>query len=138
MMVGNGFHEVRNQTNQKMLEVLRGYQQAGILLIFTEETGLSDSDLLATAWNTYHAGFRYVHEMSGQGLRPAWDSKRRKVWSWRRCARLAGYTVLDRYTVATRTIFPTRKPHRKNPSISVTYFCVPESVMSQVEVPGRN
>jgi len=138
MMVGNGFHEVRNQTNQIMLEVLRGYQQAGILLIFTEETGLSDGDLLATAWNTYHAGFRYVHEMSGQGLRPAWDSKRRKVWSWRRCARRAGYTVLDRYTVATRTIFPTRKPHRKNPSISVTYFCVPESVMSQVEVPGRN
>lgn len=130
MMVGNGFHEIRDQTNQKMLNVLKGYQQAGILLIFTEETGLSDEDLLETAWNTYHAGFRYVHEMSGQGLRPSWDREKcREVWSWRKCARLAGYTVLDRYTVATRTIFPTRKPHRKNPSISVTYFCVPGTVM---------
>lgn len=133
MVVGNGFHEIRDQTNRKMLQVLKGYQEAGILLIFTEETGLSDEDLLATAWNTYHAGFRYVHEMSGQGLRPSWDRARmRKVWSWRKCARRAGYTVLDAYTSATRTIFPTRKPHRRNPSISVTYFCVPEIVMERL------
>lgn len=132
MMVGNGFHEIRDQTNQKMLQVLKDYQQAGIVLIFTEETGLADDDLLATAWNTYHAGFRYVHEMSGQGLRPSWDNeKRRKVWSWRKCARRAGYTVLDSFTTATRTIFPTKKPHRKNPSISVTYFCVPQALMEE-------
>ena len=42
-------------------------------LLFTEETGLADDDLRATAWKTYHVGFRWVRETSGQGLRPAWD-----------------------------------------------------------------
>ena len=132
MMVGNGFHEIRRQTNHKMYEVFKGYREAGILLIFTEETGLTDADLRSTAWNTYHAGFRYVHEMSGQGLRPSWDLERlQKVWSWRRCAEEAGYKILPRYTRGTRPIYPIRKKGRHNPSISTTYFCVPEGIMNQ-------
>jgi len=71
LMVGNGFHEVRGQTDERMVEVFRGYEEAGLLLLFTEESALSVDDLLETAWNTYHAGFKYVHERSGQGLRPA-------------------------------------------------------------------
>lgn len=139
MMVGNGFHEIRNQTNEKMLEVFRGYCEAGIVLIFTEETALSDQDLLNTAWNTYHAGFRYVHDMSGQGLRPSWESEAaQRVWSWRKCARLAGYHVVDQYTTHTRTIYPTREPGRKNPSISVTYFCVPNRLADQLNLPGES
>ncbi len=34
MMVGNGFHEIREQTNSKMIRVFQTYQEAGILLIF--------------------------------------------------------------------------------------------------------
>jgi len=126
MMVGNGFHEVRDQTNEKMLSTFRAYREAGILLIFTEETGLSDDDLIRTAWNTYHAGFRYVHEMSGQGLRPAKtvDSGEGR-WSWARCAAEAGYSVQNRFSHRTRTIYPFSKRRKGNPSISVTYFCVP-------------
>ena len=71
MLVGNGFHEVRSQTDDGMVDVFRGYHEAGIILLFTEENALSIDDLRATAFNTYHAGFRYVHDKSGQGLRPA-------------------------------------------------------------------
>ena len=56
-----------------MIQVFKQYCDAGIVLIFTEESGLSDEDLLATGWNTYHSGLRYVHELSGQGLRLAVD-----------------------------------------------------------------
>lgn len=134
MVVGNGFHEVRDQSDEKMVEVFQGYAEAGILLIFTEETGLSDSDLLNTAWNTYHAGFRHVHEMSGQGLRPSWRNHEGGLMSWSECACRAGYRVLDRYTSSTRTIYPFRKGKRKNPAISVTYFCVPQTLCDTYNV----
>jgi hypothetical protein len=126
MVVGNGFHEVRSQTNESMTEVFKGYCDAKILLIFTEESGLADSDLLETAWNTYHAGFRYVHELSGQGLRPSLDKAEHVRFSWKKCAELAGYDVLQNYTSRTRTIFPHPKKNGYNPAISVTYFCVPK------------
>ena len=126
LMVGNGFHEIRNQTNEKMIEVFSAYQEAGYLLIFTEESALSDEALLQTAWNTYHAGFRYVHELSGQGLRPARGSGvRSERWSWRRCASLGGYLVLEEYSFGTRTIYPYNRPQNLNPSISETFFCIP-------------
>ncbi|MFT7588881.1 MAG: hypothetical protein ACI959_001094 [Limisphaerales bacterium] len=126
MVVGNGFHEIRNQTNEKMIEVFRGYSKAGFVLIFTEETALEDDDLRNTAWNTYHAGFRYVHEISGQGLRPTISSSKSTRLGWRECAELGGYTVLDEYTYRSRTIYPHPIEGKGNPSISVTYFCVPE------------
>jgi len=138
MIVGNGFHEVRDQTNEKMLEVFKDYCKAGILILFTEETGLTDVDLRATAWNTYHAGFRHVHEMSGQGLRPSWDSHYLKnIWSWRRCAEEAGYDVLDQYTRGARPIYPIEKKGRENPTISVTYFCVPRELAAKLDIPGQ-
>ena len=125
MMVGNGFHEVRQQNNDKMVEIFRGYCQAGIILLFTEESGLSNQDLLETAWNTYHASFRYVHEISGQGLRPSIDKDDNDIYSWHKCASLAGYAVLAEYCSKTRSIFPHPKKDGYNPSISVNYFCVP-------------
>ncbi len=126
LMVGNGFHEIRQQTNEKMIEVFRQYQEAGYVLIFTEESALNDEALIHTAWNTYHAGFRYVHELSGQGLRPARGTgQRSERWSWRRCASLGGYVVLDEYSHRTRTIYPYPRPQNKNPSISETLFCIP-------------
>lgn len=135
MIVGNGFHEIREQTNEKMTGALRGYAEAGMVLIFTEETGLADEDLRATAWNTYHAGFRWVHETSGQGLRPSWDQELgRSLWSWRTCAEQAGYRILDRYTRGTRRIFPIPRPERDNPAISVTYFCVPETLAQTLQL----
>ena len=135
MMVGNGFHEIREQTNEKMVDVFRAYEQAHYLLIFTEESALHDEALIRTAWNTYHAGFRYVHEMSGQGLRPAVERERSGGrWSWRKCAERAGYHVLEEYIYRSRTIYPYRRPTHKNPSISVTYFCVPNVLANELGV----
>jgi hypothetical protein len=129
MMVGNGFHEIRQQTNERMVEVFKKYQEAGIVLVFTEESALNDEDLLHTAWNTYHAGFRYVHQISGQGLRPAIDRGHKSVlWSWRKCIRKSGYHLLEEYSYRSRSIYPLRGSREENPSISVTYFSVPEIV----------
>jgi hypothetical protein len=128
MFVGNGFHEVRSQTNQKIVDVFRQYCDAGILVIFTEESALSDYDLGRTGWNTYHAGFRYVHELSGQGLRPVFGTDRFGRHSWRICAALGGYAVLSKYCEHTRTIYPFPKKGGYNPPISMTYFCVPDAL----------
>jgi hypothetical protein len=128
MFVGNGFHEVRSQTNQKIVEVFRKYCDAGIIVIFTEESALSDHDLLHTGWNTYHAGFRYVHELSGQGLRPVFGTDRDGRHSWKICAALGGFAVLSKYCAHTRTIYPFPKYGGYNPPISMTYFCVPASL----------
>lgn len=135
MMVGNGFHEVRGQTNERMIEVFQHYEQAGVVLVFTEESALSDADLLGTAWNTYHAGFRYVHEMSGQSLRPAiqdpYDPAR---LSWRACAERGGYARLEKWSTRTRTIFPFPREDGRNPSISVSHFCVPRRIAERLGV----
>ncbi len=128
MFVGNGFHEVRSQTNQKIVDVFRQYCEAGILVIFTEESALSDYDLAHTGWNTYHAGFRYVHELSGQGLRPVFGTDRFGRHSWKICAALGGYAVLSKYCAHTRTIYPFPKKGGYNPPISMTYFCVPDAL----------
>jgi hypothetical protein len=125
MFVGNGFHEIRGQTNEKITDVFRQYCDAGILVVFTEESALSDHDLLSTGWNTYHAGFRYVHELSGQGLRPVYGTDKYGRHSWRICASLGGYAVLTKYCAHTRTIYPFPRKGGYNPPISMTYFCVP-------------
>jgi hypothetical protein len=134
MLVGNGFHEVRGQTDEGMVDVFRGYERAGVLLLFTEENALSVDDLRATAWNTYHAGFKYVHEKSGQGLRPAESSPRparlgkpmRAPWS--ECAARAGYIRADAYCTRTRTVYPHPPKSGYNPSISMNHFFVPGDI----------
>ncbi len=139
MMVGNGFHEVRGVDDPGMVEVFRAYHDAGILLVFTEASALSGQDLLRTAWNTYHAGFRYVHAKSGQGLRPAdaapgAPGRRRMPSSWQACAEAAGYVRPERWCTRSRTIYPTTPADRPNPSISVTHFCVPGPLASRLGV----
>jgi hypothetical protein len=142
MLVGNGFHEIRNQTDDGMVEVFRAYHDAGIVLLFTEESALSIDDLRATAFNTYHAGFRYVHDKSGQGLRPAEPHQRpprvghplRAAWS--ECARRAGYARLGAYSTRTRTIYPTTPPGGHNPSISVNHFFVPGPIVASLQAPA--
>jgi hypothetical protein len=137
MLVGNGFHEVRDQTDERMVEVFRGYQEAGILLLFTEENALSVDDLRATAWNTYHAGFKYLHEKSGQGLRPA-DPRppvrlgRSLRAAWSACAQDAGYRRAEAYCSRTRTIYPYTPPSGHNPSISVSHMFVPGRIADRV------
>jgi hypothetical protein len=134
MIVGNGFHEVRGQTNDAMVEVFKGYCDAGIILLFTEESGLMDEDLLSTGWNTYHAGFRYVHAISGQGLRPSLDKSSNSLYSWSKCASLGGYDVLADYTTRTRTIYPHPRKDGYNPAISVNYFCVPKALTKKLGI----
>ncbi len=127
MMVGNGFHEVRDQTNEKMAAVFKAYRDAGIILIFTEETGLTDEQIREAAYNTYHAGFRWVHRTSGQGLRPSFAPDG-DIRSWFESATSGDYDVLMDYTRGTRSIYPYAAPKEDNPSISVTYFCVPKGL----------
>ena len=138
MLVGNGFHEVRKQTDDSMVEVFRGYHDAGVILLFTEENALSIDDLRATAWNTYHAGFKYVHEKSGQGLRPAESSPkpvrlgRPMLAAWSECAQRAGYTRASAFSTRTRKIYPTTPRSGFNPSISVNHFFVPAPIAKQL------
>ncbi len=140
MLVGNGFHEVRGQTDEGMAEVFRGYHDAGIVLAFTEESALSVDDPRATAFNTYHAGFRYVHDKSGQSLRPAEPTGRpprigralRAAWS--ECAVRAGYVRLPAYSGRTRTIYPTTPARGINPAISVSHFVVPRSIAEKLGI----
>lgn len=134
MLVGNGFHEVRGQTDDAMVEVFRGYHDAGFVLLFTEENALSIDDLRATAFNTYHAGFRYVHDKSGQGLRPAVPTPERPRLghplraAWSECALRAGYVRADAYCTRTRTVYPYTPKSGHNPSISVNHFFVPRPI----------
>lgn len=132
MFVGNGFHEIRGHNNEKIISVFQDYCNAGILIVFTEESALSDQDLLATGWNTYHAGFRYVHELSGQGLRPVYGTDKSGRHSWKICASLGGYAVLSKYSARTRTIYPYPRKGGYNPPISMTYFCVPADMARRI------
>lgn len=139
MIVGNGFHEVRGQTDERMIEVFRGYCEAGVVLLFTEESALRVDDLLSTAWNTYHAGFKYVHEKSGQGLRPAEPTEPSRFGrplqkSWRECAERAGYVRLDKYSSRSRTVHPLAPRPRTNPSISANHFCVPADLATGLKM----
>ena len=139
MVVGNGFHEVREQTDESIAGVFKGYHDAGIIIVFTEESALMDEDLIETAWNTYHAGFRYVHERSGQVLRPAENfpeiqSEGFLRSSWAHCAEQAGYLRLREYCSRSRTIFPYRPKNGRNPAISVNHFLVPRSVAKDLGI----
>jgi hypothetical protein len=133
MIVGNGFHEVRGQTDARMTQVFAGYERAGIVLLFTEESALAIDDLVETAWNTYHAGFRYVHERSGQGLRsatarPPLPLEGARPASWTECAERAGYVRLERYCRRGRTVYPYPPPGGHNPAISVNHFFAPQRI----------
>jgi hypothetical protein len=139
MIVGNGFHEVREQTDERMTAVLAGYERAGIVLLFTEETALAIEDLLATAWNTYHAGFKYVHERSGQALRPAVPRppsalEGKLPMSWSECAERAGYVRAEAWSRRSRTVYPYTPVSGHNPSISVNHFFVPARIARELEI----
>lgn len=129
MMVGNGFHEVRDAHDARIIEVFRAYADAGIVLFFTEETALSIADQQATAWNTYHPAFRYVHEKSGQGLRPSVNRVTAPhdplPMSWTDAAEAGGYRRADAYCTPGRTIYPCPPPDGHNPSTYVNYVFVP-------------
>ena len=139
MMVGNGFHEVRDPSDETMEAIFASYCRAGIVLLFTEETGLAVEDLLATAWNTYHAGFKYVHERSGQGLRPALPRppsglSGKLPASWTECAERAGYVSVPSSTSKSRTVYPYPPPSGHNPAISVLHVFVPQALAAALEL----
>ena len=133
MMVGNGFHEVRDADDARIVSVFKAYADAGLILIFTEETALSIADQRATAWNTYHPAFRYVHEKSGQGLRPSinrpTDPDDPLPMSWTAAAEAAGYVRLEPYCTPGRTIYPCPPPGGHNPSTYMNYFLVPRTLL---------
>jgi hypothetical protein len=126
MIVGNGFHEARGRSDDEMIAVLRRYREAGITIVFTEESGLSGSQIRDAGWNTYHAGFRWTHQVSGQRLRAPWpmDPPTERL-SWTEVFERAGYRVPRGFRRGTRRIFPCDLPEERNPPISVTFLCVP-------------
>ncbi|MFK5955651.1 MAG: hypothetical protein QM477_04305 [Planctomycetota bacterium] len=137
MMVGNGFHEVRDQDFDSMTAVLRGYENMGMVLLFTEENALSVEDLRNTAWNTYHSGFKYVHDLSGQVLRPgvartAHRSGHLMRASWEECALAAGYVRADEFCSRTRTIYPYPTQDGHNPSVSRNHFFIPGALAEEL------
>ena len=139
MVVGNGFHEVRQQTDERMIAVFAEYCRAGLVLLFTEETALSIRDQIATAWNTYHPAFRYTHEKSGQGLRPSEKNPPDPFGavmplSWIECAEAAGYRCLEKYCRKGRTIFPFPGPDGRNPTTNVTYFFIPSALAEDLHL----
>lgn len=141
MMVGNGFHEVRDPSDERMVAIFSDYCRAGIVLLFTEETGLAVEDLLATAWNTYHAGFKYVHERSGQGLRPALPRppsglSGKLPASWTECAERAGYVRVPSQGSKSRTVYPYPPQSGHNPAISVLHFFVPQHLVEELALRG--
>jgi hypothetical protein len=133
MVVGNGFHEIRDQGDEGLIEVLSKYCAAQLVLVFTEETALSIPDQRNTAWNTYHPAFRYVHEKSGQGLRPSVEGPADPIGppmplSWTECAEQAGYVLLEAFSRPGRTVYPCPRQDGHNPSTSVIYFFVPKDL----------
>lgn len=139
MLVGNGFHEVRAQTDERMTAIFAEYERAGLLVLFTEETALAIEDLLATAWNTYHAGFKYVHERSGQGLRPAISRPPSALegalpLSWTECAERGGYVRADAWSGRSRTVYPYTPVSGHNPAISVNHFFVPARIAKKLGI----
>ncbi len=139
MLVGNGFHEIRNQSDQSMKEVFQAYCDAGIILLFTEENALAIDDIRQTAWNTYHAAFKYVHEKSGQGLRPAQPRPMARLGeslraAWSECAQAGGYRRIAEYCDRTRTIYPYPPRSGINPSISVNHFLVPAAMADAMKL----
>jgi hypothetical protein len=139
MLVGNGFHEVRDQPDERMVAVFEGYERAGFVLLFTEESALSVDDLLETAWNTYHGAFRYVHERSGQTLRPAAAGPPSQLGaplpaSWTECAVRAGYVRVAAHSKRGRTIHPYPPATGSNPAISVNHFFVPGRIAQKLGI----
>jgi hypothetical protein len=137
MIVGNGFHEVRQQTDEGMKAVFGEYCKAGLVLLFTEETALSIRDQITTAWNTYHPAFRYTHEKSGQGLRPSQGGPpdpfgAQMPMGWIQVAESGGYVCLEAYCRRGRTIFPFPGPDGRNPTTNVTYFFVPQRLWEEL------
>lgn len=139
MLVGNGFHEIRNQSDESMKNVFQTYCEAGIILLFTEENALAIDDIRQTAWNTYHAAFKYVHEKSGQGLRPAQPRPMARLGArlraaWSECAQAGGYRRIADFCERTRTIYPYPPRSGVNPSISVNHFLVPAALADELKL----
>ncbi|HEX5038017.1 MAG TPA: hypothetical protein VFX30_12730 [bacterium] len=126
MLVGNGFHEARGKTDEDMIATLRRYRDAGMIVVFTEESGLTGPQIRDAGWNSYHAGFRWTHQVSGQGLRAPWpmDPPGDRL-SWVEVFEKAGYRVPKQFRRGTRAVFPCPLPEERNPPISVTFLCLP-------------
>ena len=140
MIVGNGFHEIRGQTDDSIIGTFRAYAHAGIILVFTEETLLSSEQIRSAGWNTYHAAFRHCHWISGQHLRPQYDvaevgpTAAPMPLSWPTCLLRGGYVVLPHYSKSKRRLLPCPEPDDRNPAISVSYFCVPSHIAAQLGI----
>ena len=127
MIVGNGFHEIRDKTDAETVEIFKGYRRAKINLIVIEESRLSDRMIRESAFHTYQAAFVLEHDSSGQVLRAPfrYDEPMQRL-SLSELLTLAEYEILEQYGHSSRPVFPCfdLAPHQ-NPPISKTFFCVP-------------
>ncbi len=126
LFVGAGFHEIR-KSDDEIIEVIRKYHDLGIIIVSDETSDLTANQLRDTAFQTYHAGFQWVHETSGQILRPAWRyDKPMNRLSWQEVFTQGGYTFLADYSKGTRPIAPiSAPPQQSNPPHRMAYFFIP-------------
>ena len=132
MMVGNGFHEVRDADDAAHRLRLQGLRRCGTGSDLTEETALSIADQRATAWTpTTRPSIRAREVRSG--LRPSinrpTDPDDPLPMSWTAAAEAAGYVRLEPYCTPGRTIYPCPPPGGHNPSTYMNYFLVPRTLL---------
>ncbi len=127
MIVGAGFHEARLD-DDALVEKLKLYRQAGILMMPVEASALTTPMQRASAWQSYNAGFTWVHETSGQRLRsPVRYTSPHHRHSWPDLFQAAGYRIEEHYSQGTRPLFPYVAPRPENPPISYTFLAVPRA-----------
>ncbi|MDO8519120.1 MAG: hypothetical protein Q7T11_03025, partial [Deltaproteobacteria bacterium] len=124
--VGAGFHEVRNKTDEQMIEIFEKYRKAGIVLAFVETTDFTTEQIRASGWQSYHAGFRWVHRTSGQILRGPYRMDGQERMSWTEIAEAAGYEILGKYSPSTNRTLKPVYDEPVNPPLEKIFFCRPK------------
>lgn len=128
MMVGAGFHEIRGKTDDEMVKIFQKYREAGIILVFVESTDYTTEQIRDSAWQSYHGGFRWVHQTSGQRLRAPWRIKATDRLSWSEIATHAGYELNEKYSPGKRLLYPVPMAVHKNPPLEKIFFCTPKDL----------
>lgn len=126
IIVGNGFHEIREKDPRILIEIFSRFRKENVLLIFNEVSKFDSETILESLWNSWRSSFQYLHRISGQNLRPGKPTSRNlSEVSWEEIIRQSGYNWLKNYSTFGRPIGPFATNKFSTDPGNVTYFCVP-------------